>query len=83
MREAALCDRHAKAYEEPDTQRTFFSEIISSISDVRFSRCGRVVSGRDKVAGAVCRAHSHLCSSRELTPPLTPSAPCSWSPATT
>lgn len=49
MRSSALCDRHAKAYEENDSagNRSFFSEIIASISDVRFSRCGRFVVSRD------------------------------------
>lgn len=47
MREAALCDRHAKSFEEPDLQRTFFSEIISSISDIKFSRCGQFLLSRD------------------------------------
>ncbi|KAK9865041.1 hypothetical protein WJX84_007852 [Apatococcus fuscideae] len=49
MRQAALCDRHLKAFEEPESQaaRNFFSEIISSISDVRFSRDGRYMLSRD------------------------------------
>ena len=29
------------------TQRTFFSEIISTISDIKFSRCGRYMLSRD------------------------------------
>lgn len=28
-------------------QRTFFSEIISTISDIKFSRCGRYMLSRD------------------------------------
>ncbi|KAF8057777.1 PP2AB2 [Scenedesmus sp. PABB004] len=49
MRGAALCDRHAKAYEEVDTSgsKSFFSEIIASISDIRFSRDGRYILSRD------------------------------------
>ena len=50
MRGAALCDRHAKAYEEADQSggaKSFFSEIIASISDVRFSRDGRYLLSRD------------------------------------
>lgn len=47
MRAAALCDAHAKSFEESDGQRTFFSEIISSISDVKFSRCGGFLLSRD------------------------------------
>ncbi|KAK9384119.1 hypothetical protein V1515DRAFT_589448, partial [Lipomyces mesembrius] len=39
MRESALCDAHAKLFEEEEDprERSFFSETISSISDVRFS----------------------------------------------
>jgi serine/threonine-protein phosphatase 2A regulatory subunit B len=46
MRAAALCDRHAKLFEEPEDPhaRSFFSEIISSISDVKLSNSGRYVS---------------------------------------
>jgi serine/threonine-protein phosphatase 2A regulatory subunit B len=49
MRAAALCDQHAKVYGEDDdsTNKTFFSEIISSISDVKFSPNGRHIISRD------------------------------------
>ncbi|NXD29538.1 2ABD phosphatase, partial [Spelaeornis formosus] len=49
MRSAALCDRHAKFFEEPEdpSSRSFFSEIISSISDVKFSHSGRYMMTRD------------------------------------
>lgn len=49
MREAALCDQHAKIFEEPEdpNSRSFFSEIISSISDVKFSHSGRYMITRD------------------------------------
>ncbi|WAR22247.1 2ABA-like protein [Mya arenaria] len=49
MREQALCDKHAKLFEEPEdpTNRSFFSEIISSISDVKFSHNGRYMVTRD------------------------------------
>ncbi|XP_012943967.1 serine/threonine-protein phosphatase 2A 55 kDa regulatory subunit B alpha isoform [Aplysia californica] len=49
MREQALCDKHAKLFEEPEdpTTRSFFSEIISSISDVKFSHSGRYMITRD------------------------------------
>ncbi|KAG9001467.1 protein phosphatase 2A regulatory subunit cdc55 [Tulasnella sp. JGI-2019a] len=49
MREQALCDKHAKQFEEEEdpTNRSFFSEIISSISDVCFSRDGRYILARD------------------------------------
>lgn len=49
MRAQALCDQHAKLFEEPEdsTTKSFFSEIISSISDVKFSSCGRYMVSRD------------------------------------
>uniref|UniRef100_A0A0W0FYY8 Protein phosphatase PP2A regulatory subunit B n=1 Tax=Moniliophthora roreri TaxID=221103 RepID=A0A0W0FYY8_MONRR len=49
MRDSALCDRHAKCFEEEEdpTTRSFFSEIISSISDVKFSHDGRYILSRD------------------------------------
>ena len=49
MRSAALCDAHSKLFEEPEdpTNRSFFSEIISSISDVKFSHSGRYLISRD------------------------------------
>jgi len=49
MRAQALCDQHAKMFEEPEdsTTKSFFSEIISSISDVKFSSCGRYMVSRD------------------------------------
>ncbi|KAG8530836.1 uncharacterized protein KY384_004193 [Bacidia gigantensis] len=49
MRENALCDQHAKQFEQEEdpSARSFFSEIISSISDVRFSHDGRYILSRD------------------------------------
>jgi len=48
MRAAALCDQHAKVFEETDTgSKSFFSEIISSISDIKFSKDGRYILSRD------------------------------------
>ncbi|XP_056650889.1 serine/threonine-protein phosphatase 2A 55 kDa regulatory subunit B delta isoform isoform X3 [Monodelphis domestica] len=49
MRSSALCDRHSKFFEEPEdpSSRSFFSEIISSISDVKFSHGGRYMMTRD------------------------------------
>ena len=43
MRGQALCDLRAKVFQEADdpARRSFFSEIISSISDVKFSSDGR------------------------------------------
>jgi len=49
MRSAALCDNHAKVFEEVEdpANKSFFSEIISSISDIKFSRDGRYILSRD------------------------------------
>ncbi|MBN3301968.1 2ABG phosphatase, partial [Amia calva] len=49
MRASALCDKHSKLFEEPEdpNNRSFFSEIISSISDVKFSHSGRYLLTRD------------------------------------
>ncbi|KAK5650214.1 hypothetical protein RI129_001243 [Pyrocoelia pectoralis] len=71
MRAAALCDRHAKLFEEPEdpTNRSFFSEIISSISDVKlsslFSICFLYVRGfRVRVSRLLsANRHSQLSNS--------------------
>ncbi|CAI5959561.1 unnamed protein product [Closterium sp. NIES-64] len=49
MRQSALCDQHSKLFEEqePPGNRSFFSEIIASISDVKFSNDGRYIFSRD------------------------------------
>ncbi|ODN91481.1 protein phosphatase PP2A regulatory subunit B [Cryptococcus wingfieldii CBS 7118] len=49
MRDSALCDSHAKLFEEEEdpASKSFFSEIISSISDVKFSQDGRYILSRD------------------------------------
>jgi len=49
MRQAALCDQQAKVFEEAEdaSSKSFFSEIISSISDIKFSRDGRYIVSRD------------------------------------
>ncbi|KAJ1909766.1 protein phosphatase 2A regulatory subunit cdc55 [Tieghemiomyces parasiticus] len=49
MRDSALCDSHAQLYEvqEDPSVKNFFSEIISSISDVKFSQDGRFILSRD------------------------------------
>lgn len=49
MRENALCDTHSKLFEEwmDPAQHSFFTEITSSISDVRFSSDGRYIVSRD------------------------------------
>lgn len=49
MRQSALCDNHAKVFEEVEdpANKSFFSEIISSISDIKFSKDGRYIISRD------------------------------------
>ncbi|KAI8831941.1 hypothetical protein CcCBS67573_g04669 [Chytriomyces confervae] len=49
MRTAALCDNPAEAFavDEDPSSRSFFSEIISSISDISFSQDGRFILARD------------------------------------
>jgi serine/threonine-protein phosphatase 2A regulatory subunit B len=49
MRQSALCDRHSKLFEEsePPGTRSFFTEIIASISDIKFARGGRYILSRD------------------------------------
>nr|XP_033805604.1 protein phosphatase 2, regulatory subunit B, gamma isoform X1 [Geotrypetes seraphini]XP_033805612.1 protein phosphatase 2, regulatory subunit B, gamma isoform X1 [Geotrypetes seraphini] len=49
MRASALCDKHCKLFEEPEdpSNRSFFSEIISSVSDIKFSHSGRYMLTRD------------------------------------
>ncbi|KAJ2999993.1 protein phosphatase 2A regulatory subunit cdc55 [Globomyces sp. JEL0801] len=49
MRMNALCDNHAKVFEveEDIANKSFFSEIILSISDFKFSKDGRYMIARD------------------------------------
>mmetsp|Transcript_7639 Transcript_7639/g.17169 ORF Transcript_7639/g.17169 Transcript_7639/m.17169 type:complete len:517 (-) Transcript_7639:45-1595(-) len=49
LRQHAVCDSYAKLFElpEPAEKRSFFSEIIASISDIKFSRDGRYILSRD------------------------------------
>ena len=49
MRERALCSSHSRLFEEPEApgSRSFFSEIIASISDVQFGANGRYLLSRD------------------------------------
>tara|TARA_B100000795_G_C22745136_1_gene416964 strand:- start:402 stop:1334 length:933 start_codon:yes stop_codon:yes gene_type:complete len=50
LREKALCDRGGgKVFEQPasEGEKSFFSEVISSVSDVKFSRDGRYLMARD------------------------------------
>ncbi|CCI45692.1 unnamed protein product [Albugo candida] len=49
MRQAALCDIYSKVYEDLEDPKAcnFFSEIIASISDIKFSPDGRYIIARD------------------------------------
>ncbi|XP_020098832.1 serine/threonine protein phosphatase 2A 55 kDa regulatory subunit B beta isoform-like isoform X2 [Ananas comosus] len=47
LRQSALCDNHSQLFEEHETSRSFFTEIIASISDIKFSKDGRHILSRD------------------------------------
>ncbi|XP_057813233.1 serine/threonine protein phosphatase 2A 55 kDa regulatory subunit B beta isoform isoform X2 [Cryptomeria japonica] len=49
MRQSALCDRYSKVFEEQETpgSRSFFTEIIASVSDIKFAKDGRHILSRD------------------------------------
>ncbi|XP_071717206.1 serine/threonine protein phosphatase 2A 55 kDa regulatory subunit B beta isoform-like [Rutidosis leptorrhynchoides] len=49
LRQSALCDKHSKLFEEREApgSRSFFTEIIASISDIKFGRDGRYILSRD------------------------------------
>uniref|UniRef100_A0A7N0TM37 Serine/threonine-protein phosphatase 2A 55 kDa regulatory subunit B n=1 Tax=Kalanchoe fedtschenkoi TaxID=63787 RepID=A0A7N0TM37_KALFE len=49
LRQSALCDSHSKLFEEPEApgSRSFFTEIIASISDIKFAKDGRHMLSRD------------------------------------
>ncbi|MCO5608230.1 hypothetical protein L7F22_062436 [Adiantum nelumboides] len=49
MRQSALCDRHTKIFEEVQALGTssFFTEIIASISDIKFPKGGHYILSRD------------------------------------
>ncbi|KAJ4975017.1 hypothetical protein NE237_008191 [Protea cynaroides] len=49
MRQSALCDQHARIFQdrEPNGSKSFFTEIITSISDIKFANDGRHILSRD------------------------------------
>lgn len=48
MRERALCDKTVRVFREKENpNKSFFSEVTSSISDVRYSASGRYIIARD------------------------------------
>uniref|UniRef100_A0A7S3D003 Serine/threonine-protein phosphatase 2A 55 kDa regulatory subunit B n=1 Tax=Palpitomonas bilix TaxID=652834 RepID=A0A7S3D003_9EUKA len=59
LRASSLCDDHAKSFEEEEdpASRTFFSEIISSISDIKFTEDGRYLIARDYMTVKVWDLH--------------------------
>ncbi|XP_010466361.1 PREDICTED: serine/threonine protein phosphatase 2A 55 kDa regulatory subunit B alpha isoform isoform X3 [Camelina sativa] len=49
LRQSALCDSHSKLFEDTETpsSRSFFTEIIASVSDIKFAKEGRYILSRD------------------------------------
>ncbi|KVH89913.1 Protein phosphatase 2A, regulatory subunit PR55 [Cynara cardunculus var. scolymus] len=49
LRQSALCDGHSKLLKEHEAPgaRSFFTDIIASISDIKFSKGGRHILSRD------------------------------------
>uniref|UniRef100_A0A1J3JY68 Serine/threonine-protein phosphatase 2A 55 kDa regulatory subunit B n=2 Tax=Noccaea caerulescens TaxID=107243 RepID=A0A1J3JY68_NOCCA len=49
LRQSALCDSHSKLFEEPEATgpKSFFTEIIASVSDIKFAKEGRYLLSRD------------------------------------
>ncbi|KAF8092725.1 hypothetical protein N665_0402s0016 [Sinapis alba] len=49
LRQSALCDSHSKLFEEPEAAgpKSFFTEIIASVSDIKFAKDGRYLLSRD------------------------------------
>lgn len=49
LRQSALCDTHSKLFEvhEAPGSKSFFTDIISSISDIKFAKGGRYILSRD------------------------------------
>ncbi|XP_072978222.1 serine/threonine protein phosphatase 2A 55 kDa regulatory subunit B beta isoform-like isoform X1 [Typha angustifolia] len=49
LRQSALCDNHSQLFEEHEApgSRSFFTEIIASISDIKFAKNGRHILSRD------------------------------------
>jgi len=48
MRKQALCDKTVRVFKEKEgTNKSFFSEVTSSISDIKYSSSGRYIIARD------------------------------------
>ncbi|KAL9995315.1 putative transcription factor WD40-like family [Helianthus debilis subsp. tardiflorus] len=56
LRQSALCDKHSKLFVEQEApgSRSFFTEIIASISDIKFGKDGRYLLSRDYMTLKVC-----------------------------
>ncbi|KAL0354581.1 UNVERIFIED_CONTAM: Serine/threonine protein phosphatase 2A regulatory subunit B beta isoform [Sesamum radiatum] len=56
LRQSALCDSHSKLFEEQEApgSRSFFTEIIASISDIKFAKDGRHILSRDYMTLKLC-----------------------------
>ncbi|KAL8122785.1 serine/threonine protein phosphatase 2A 55 kDa regulatory subunit B beta isoform-like isoform X2 [Apium graveolens] len=49
LRQSALCDNHFKQFEEPEApgSRSYYTDLITSISDIKFGKDGRYILSRD------------------------------------
>ncbi|XP_050159238.1 serine/threonine protein phosphatase 2A 55 kDa regulatory subunit B beta isoform-like isoform X2 [Malus sylvestris] len=49
LRQSALCDTHSKLFEEQEVlgSRSFFTDLLASISDMKFAKNGRHILSRD------------------------------------
>ncbi|XP_062204203.1 serine/threonine protein phosphatase 2A 55 kDa regulatory subunit B beta isoform-like isoform X2 [Phragmites australis] len=49
LRQSALCDTHSQIFEQHEApgSRSFFTEIVASISDIKFTKDGRHILSRD------------------------------------
>ncbi|KAG2314058.1 hypothetical protein Bca52824_017180 [Brassica carinata] len=49
LRQSALCDSHSKLFEDREAAgpKSFFTEIIASVSDIKFAKEGRYLLSRD------------------------------------
>ncbi|KAF6146478.1 hypothetical protein GIB67_037778 [Kingdonia uniflora] len=49
MRQSALCDQHARKFQDREVHgpKTLFTEIVASISDIKFANDGRHILSRD------------------------------------
>mmetsp|Transcript_46823 Transcript_46823/g.102283 ORF Transcript_46823/g.102283 Transcript_46823/m.102283 type:complete len:281 (+) Transcript_46823:140-982(+) len=68
-RQAALCDNYAKILEEPEdaSSKSFFSEIVASISDASFAADGRYIISRDYLTLKVWDTHMETTPVRTIS----------------